>query len=458
MLRKGMLFFGLLVLALLVAACGSGEDNQAQTGNLSQTPSDNGQANNEQNKEDEKLNVEDLFSDEPVTVTLYSHYAAINTENDVQALFGPVMEKFPNIKIELIKGKTLYDMLAAGEIPDLVATAHYHMGKLLPLEVGIDMDEFIKTYNIDLERIEPQVIDAIRSYGVNGELLSIPYTLNYGVNLYNKDIFDRFGVEYPSDGMTWQETIDLAKHLTRFDEGTQYIGINPGSERTMVRGTSTPTVNEEGTEAILHTEPYQKVLAIMKDVYSIPGMIREDGSYSLGWNDMLQDQTLAMFPTWLAAITSRLITIEEEGGGLNWDITSAPVFEETPQYGSEVTFQSLMVPPTTKNREASYQVIWAMLTDEVQEKMNRGNNLTVLNRPELRNEFASDTQLYKDKNLKGIFTVDPAPTPRPSRHDVEMYAFLRTAFKSVILEGVDINSALREATEEANNYLKTADM
>lgn len=459
-IKKGLLFLMMFALALFAAACGNAEDEQGLEAGLP----DNSSSKQEQPSEtggastsEEKPNIEDRFSNEPVTVTLYSHYAAINTENDVQALFGPVMEKYPNISIELIKGRTLYDMLSAGEIPDLVATQHYHMATLLPLEVGIDMTSFVKEYDIDLDRFHPQVIDAIRTYSETGELLSIPYTLNYGVLLYNKDIFDRFGVEYPADGMTWQETIELAKRVTRLDEGVQYIGLNPGSERTIVRGYSAPTVSEDGKEALLTTEPYQKVLSLMKEIYSIPGMIREDGSYSLGWNEMLQEQRLAMFPTWLAAITSRLITIEQEGGGLNWDIASHPVFEDTPEYGREVEFQSLMVPPTAKNKDAAFQIIWAMTTDEIQEKMNRGNNLTILDRPDLRSEFAADTQLYKDKNLEGIFTVSPAPTPRPSRHDAEMYSFLRQAFKAVILEGVDVNSALRAANEEANNYLKTVD-
>lgn len=460
MRKRSLLFTLLLAMILVVAACGS--DDKPST----QEPETPGTVDNETPQEDSNgkgegegdavQNIEDSFSTDEVTLTLYSNYAAINNDDDVEAIFGPVIEKYPNISIELIKGQTLYDMLAAGEVPDLLANQHYHMAKVLDLDVGINMDEeFVKKFDVDLDRFAPQVIDAIRSYDEDGVLLSIPYTLNYGVLLYNKDIFDRFGLEYPADGMTWDETIELAKSLTRLDEGVQYIGLNPGSERTIVRGLSAPTVNEDGTKAMLNTPPYEQVFSMLRSFYQTPGVVREDGNYSWGWNHMLQDQNLAMFPTWIAAITSRLVALEQEGGGMDWDLAAHPVFAETPEFGREVEFQSIMVPPTTKNKDAALQVIWSLISDEVQEKMNRGSNLTILDRPDLRNEFAADAKIYDDKNLEGVFSVDPAPTPRPSRFDADLYSILREEFNAVIKEGKDINSALRDANEKADNFLET---
>ncbi|MBD2863080.1 ABC transporter substrate-binding protein [Paenibacillus oceani] len=398
-------------------------------------------------------NVPELNITEPVTVKLYSHYAAINNQNDLNALFSTVNQKHPNIKIELIKGITLNDMIAAGEVPDLIATTHFYMNGLLPLGVASDLNAFVKTYKVDLGQFEPQAVNAVKSYGKNGELYGIPYTLNYGVLLYNKEIFNKFGVPFPKDGMTWEEAIDLGKRLTRKDGETQFIGLDLGTDRTLARGYSLGTVDKQG-KAAFDSDGYKKMFGLMKSVYEIPGMIGDKNKYTYGVDYLIKDQKLAMFPSWLAAITSRLKTAEEGGQTFDWDVAGHPVFSDKPGVGREIEFQSLMVPPTAKNKEAAYRVILTMIGEESQEVMNKDRNLTILNKPELRTQYASTTNIFKNKNLSGVFSVRPAEAPIASEYDSENYKYLREATESMIFGGVDINSALRTANEKANKHIE----
>jgi len=452
-MKRTVMFLSSLMLALtlILSACGSQGGDRPQA-------TDGGDGKKDASESKVTLGsdgkpVGDNFTTEPITVTLLSHYAAINTPNDVDALFGKVREIYPNITIELIKGITLNQMIASGEVPDIIATQHYHMMKLLPLGVASDLtDTLVNRFNLDLNRFEPEVIEAIRSFSKDGELLSLPYTLNYGVLIYNKDLFDKFAVPYPKDGATWEELLELSKRLTREDNGVQYIGLDPGSVRNVSRGYSLPTAIDD--KPVLESEGYKKVFAMLKSFYEIPGFIDSKGKYSYGIDYFMKDQKMAMFPTWLAAITSRLPQLDEPGRGFNWDIAAHPVFSDRPEFGREIEFQSFMVPPTSKNKEAAYRVILAMLSDESQEWMNRGNNLTSLNRPDLREQFASNTDLYKDKNLKGLFKVKPAPAPQPSEYDVELYSYIGEALKQVIISGEDINTALRTANEKGEKYIQ----
>lgn len=86
--------------------------------------------------------------------------------------------------------------------------------------------------------------------------------------------------------------------------------------------------------------------------------------------------------------------------------------------------------------------------------MNRGTRLTVLNNAELRSEFAMDTKLYEGKNLQGVFKVKPAPLPEATPYDVKLYSFLGEGIKSMINEGKDINTVLREANEKADKHIE----
>jgi multiple sugar transport system substrate-binding protein len=445
MLKKKTVMYSSMFLAAAVALSGCSQGKEGAAPNAGSKAPEAGAA---------QAAVPELNITEPVTVKLYSHFAAINNENDLKAIFSTVMEKHPNIKIELIKGITLNDMIAAGEVPDLVATTQFYMNSLLPLGVASDMNDFVKKYRIDLGQFEPQAVKALQSYGKKGELYGIPYTLNYGVLLYNKDIFNKFGVPFPKDGMTWEQLVDLGKRLTRQDGGTQFIGIDLGTDRTVARGYSLGTVDQQG-KPIFDSEGYRKVFGLLKSTYDIPGVV-QGKKYMYGVDYLIKDQKLGMFPTLLAAITSRLKAVEEAGQGFDWDVTSYPVFADKPGIGKEIEFQSLMVPPTAKNKDAAYRVILTLIQEQAQSVMNKDRNLTILNKPEMRTQYASSTDIFKGKNLAGVFSVKPGETPIISEYDTENYKFLREAMDNVVFNGADINSALRTANEKAAKYIAEA--
>jgi len=49
---------------------------------------------------------------------------------------------------------------------------------------------------------------------VNGKIWGVPHGLNSTAILYNKDIFDKYGVPYPDENWTYQDMLDIAKKLT----------------------------------------------------------------------------------------------------------------------------------------------------------------------------------------------------------------------------------------------------
>ena len=69
------------------------------------------------------------------------------------------------------------------------------------------------------------------SYGTAGKLYFFPTSWNSVVVFYNKDLFDRAGVPYPSANWTWDDFLKAAKALTKRDADgkvTQYGYFVPG--------------------------------------------------------------------------------------------------------------------------------------------------------------------------------------------------------------------------------------
>lgn len=432
--RKQMLALGMAVLFTL-SACGKEEPKQQST--------------------DVPKSKDEEFLSQKYTLKLFSYSAGINTEQDVNdLLIKPIQSKYPNISIELITGKKLEELPAAGEIPDLIATSNYYM--IDPLELGMasDLRDFVKMSSIDMNKFEPQAVKVIQNFGKNGEIYGIPFSMNYGIMAYNKDIFDLFGVEYPKDNMTWNQVIDLAKRVTRQEGGVQYVGIDPGPALALSRAYSLQLLDAKQEKAALTTDGFQKVFRQAKQIFDIPGEVDPNKRYSYGVGFFLKDKKLAMYPYWLSAFASSLSTPDQPGKQFNWDMVTYPTYDDRPGIGREVDFHLMMVPPTSKNKEAAYRVIEALTSDEAQKTMNKGARMTILKDPSLRKQFASDMKVFEGKNLDGIFKVNPAPLPPASKYDVKIYSFLNDALKSVIVEGTDINTALRTANEQADKYIQ----
>jgi len=404
-------------------------------------------------KETSGKETKDEYGGEPVTLTVWNQAAGILNDNDLETFLGkPVRDKYPNISFRLITGAKLEELIAAGETPDFITTSNYYLYNLMSLELTDDLSGMIKKEAIDLSKFEPAVVDALKKFGAKGEIYGMPFAQNYGITLYNKDIFDKFGVPYPKDQMTWNDMIELSRRVTRQDRQDVYIGLDPGGVQTLVRARSLPVVDETRQKAALSTEPIKQIFSLLQNLYSIPGIVQDGGKkYSYGFDYFQKDKKLAMLPYWLAALTSRVPLLNE--AGINWDIVSFPTFPDRPQYGREVDFHLIVVSKTSKNKEAAYKALKAIVSEEAQRAMNKNVRLTVLNNPALRTEFASDLKYYEGKNLAGIFKVQPSPLPMFSEYDDKLYSYLRNAVTRMVRDKVDINTALREAEEEGNKYI-----
>ncbi|CAH8248157.1 extracellular solute-binding protein [Paenibacillus melissococcoides] len=74
----------------------------------------------------------------------------------------------------------------------------------------------------ELDMLEPLDPDGA------GLLYGMPIEGTQRALYYNKAILDKFGVDYPRDGMTWDEILDLAKQVTAERDGVKYKGLSFG--------------------------------------------------------------------------------------------------------------------------------------------------------------------------------------------------------------------------------------
>ncbi|RKN62899.1 ABC transporter substrate-binding protein [Paenibacillus ginsengarvi] len=395
------------------------------------------------------------YNNEPVKLTIYDYQAGINDRELQTHIVKPIQAKYPNITFELLNAKSPEDLAASGIVPDLVTTSNVYVKYLLDLGFGEDLQSRVKTSGLNLGKLEPEVWNELKKFGPKGELYGLPLSMNYGVMLYNKEIFDKLGVAYPKDGMTWTQTLELAKKVTRTEGGVRYIGVSMGAPQGLLRQYSLPVVDEKQEKSIIaQTEGYKTIFSLLRQLYDMNGYLGPNKEFGYGFNEFIKDQTLAMNPNWIAAVTDSLAQLEKDGKTFKWDMVSYPAFDDKPKLGRQVDFHLFMIPPASKNKNAAFEAVRTLLTDEAQTAMNKAGRMTVLKEPELKKNYAADLKIYANKNLEGIFKATPAPAPTSTNYDTKIYSFLQESNKEMAQNGMDLNTALRVADEKANKYIQ----
>src|SRR5699024_8651453 len=182
-------------------------------------------SSNEINSNNSEGNKNDNAAPEDVTLIIGTSWPDWMLEERVS---DHIEDVYPHITIEhqLIGSKEdLEELISNQIIPDMFHGLPNMHGLLEDMELLYGLDELIEKSSFDLEIIESVALDSIRAQDDEEELWGIPYQgAMYGL-FYNKHIFDMFGIDYPTDDMTWNEVVNLARQVTGERNGIQYRGI-----------------------------------------------------------------------------------------------------------------------------------------------------------------------------------------------------------------------------------------
>jgi multiple sugar transport system substrate-binding protein len=388
------------------------------------------------------------------------------TEDQVNNLLASaVKKKYPEISIKSVpistKG-TMADKISewttANQLPDLIYFAGTQVNDYLQADVPEELTPYIKRFNIDMNRYEPALVNDMKKFvvGKPDVIYGLPVSQNYGATMYSKDLFDKFAVPYPPDAITWEDTLEYNKKLTRQDSGTQYIGVGFNTPLNMLKQYG--VANEDSKDmsiAKMTTPGHQYILNLLLQFAQVPGYLK-DNKYSdninNGGTDNILAGTQAMNINWINVFATRIDAAKTISA--KWDLTGFPTFKDHPNQGANVDFGMMAVAKTSKIKEAAYRVLEVMVSDEYQLAMSRSGRFTALRSNDIKSQFGKGSGLFDGKNLAAILKVPPTPVPSYPPYKAQTDAAFNKAVDNVLLKGVDVNTALRGAEEEANAAIK----
>ncbi|MBD2865581.1 ABC transporter substrate-binding protein [Paenibacillus oceani] len=385
----------------------------------------------------------------PVELSVYRFRTNLTDDEFKRYFIEPVRSKYPHITLKMIvedKGTTPEELLASGNFPDIVFTSTSDLQRLKDYKVLQPLDEYVKKTNADLGKVNPTIIETLRQFGDRGELPALPFSVGVGVMLYNKDIFDKFGEEYPRDGMTWDEVIQLSKRLSREDGGVRYIGFDPSEPALIASQLSLSFVDLATSKSVIDSEEWKRVFQMVQQSYQASGILGNE--VPIGREVFIKDKTLAMFPLWADNFVGRFEDELKKGGfNLNWDMVALPNFPEAVGTGREATTHSMVLSNLSKHKDEAFQVMAHMLSDQVQSEMTKNGRVTPLASADIQKLFGANLQNMKGKHVAAIFNATPRKMHKPSPYDQTIVRPEAWNAAVAIRKGQDLNTVIRTTKE-----------
>ena len=347
-------------------------------------------------------------SKEPVTLTLYLGQPGI-FDFESTGVTEAIKKKFPHITLDIIlrgKNKDYKDLIATGVLPDIIYdSASFTVSNIMHHGFHHDMEELIRKNNFDLKQFEPNVLGQTQYANSEGKLYGLPFTMNRYALFYNKDIFDKFGVPYPKDGMTWDEIYELSKKVTREEQGTNYIGFASTPSNLMLNNQlSLSPLDTKEDKGAVNTDGWKTLFENLTRFYEVPG--------------------------------NKLVASSETAKG--------------------TVALALFVTQTSKYKDEAFQVVSFLVSEEVQTMLSKKGVGTPLVNPAVKKVFGQEVPELSGKNTGAFYYYKDAPPspPRDAKLTNVNVSFTKS-FTEIVTNKKDVNTVLRQFEEEINRAIET---
>ncbi|WP_028974969.1 ABC transporter substrate-binding protein [Spirochaeta cellobiosiphila] len=316
---------------------------------------------------------------------LIDAYTAQHPEVSIELINIPANEYQDKLSIMLSGGDDL-DIVTVKDIPGYSGMIKRKL--IDPLNTYIDRDNF------DLSKYSGLTDDIT----VDGNLYAIPFRSDFWLMYYNKDIFDKAGVPYPTNDMTWDEYAALAKKVSSGEGADRIYGGHHHTWRSTVQlGTV-----QDGKHSIISND-----YSFMKPMYDMiidlqnSKAIMDYSSLKVGnlhYSSLFYNDRIAMLPmgSWFI---STLIKKHETGEAtMDWGLVKFPHQPDAVAGTTAGTITSLAIGSNSKKKEAAWDFIKYYTGTEGAKVLAQTGNL-----PAIRNESV----LSILSSMKG-FPEDPA--------------------------------------------------
>lgn len=208
-----------LMLAMTLTACGGA--------GTAGSPSE--EASSAQPAGSEVQTVNETQASGGAEVTDLEFYIPIVAGGALQQTMGEFVEEFnelnPEYHVEMIYTGTMDDNIVklqsaaqAGTMPQFYLAPYNYKFMLDALGIVDPVDDLVESDEDGEAYIDGFIDSFIRDSYIDGKLVSIPFARSCCIFYYNKDAFREVGLDPESPPETWDELVEMAQKLTKYND------------------------------------------------------------------------------------------------------------------------------------------------------------------------------------------------------------------------------------------------
>lgn len=378
-----------------------------------------------------------------------------------QPLIDAFEKEHPDISVEMVDlGSTDYstvlgtqlsgsdcnfDVVTIKDTPGYVTLVN--KGVLEPLSDKIESD------GIDLSAYNG-VTDQLK---INDELYELPFRSDIWVLYYNKDVFDKAGVDYPTNDMTWDEYDALARSITDTTAGSEVYGAHYHTWRS--------TIMLDGILDGEHTAA-DGTYDWAKPYYEMALKEQQDGvcmdyatlkTQGLHYSDAFAQGNIGMMNmgTWFISTLMEKISTGEYTDCTNWGIVKYPHADGVEPGSTLSTVTCLSVPTSAPNKDAAWEFVKFVCGEQGAEVMASTGNIPAMTNDQIVDLISSMDGFPTDENSKEALVTSNAYLEMPANDKAsEIETVLNEQHDLIMTESTSIDdgiAAMNEGVQEILN-------
>ncbi len=244
-------------------------------------------------------------ADEAVTIRLDQFSGSGASEEALKKMIAKFNEQYPNVKVELQSFgyddyfTQLQSKIVGGSAADVFELNFENFVAYASEDVLLDIGDLIG----DTSGFNQT---ALKAFQYDGKQFGIPNSFSNVVLIYNKDLFDKAGVSYPTDDWTWTEMSEAAKKIRAISADT-YGLYRPLSFHEFYKGVKQnggSLLSEDGKNFTVNLPQNVETLEIMSDWVTGSNVMPSDAQMGgMGDRDLFKSGRLGMIVTGIWAFS-----------------------------------------------------------------------------------------------------------------------------------------------------------
>lgn len=284
----------------------------------------------------------------PVTITYSDFISNGGNEKNLQSIVDAFQKDNPNITVKVTTSDyanyftKLQTDLAAGTQADVFDV---DTGSFANIQAS---DVLAPLKGVDAAKYRTSLLD---TYKVNGEQYGLPTSFSNVVLFYNKDLFDKAGVAYPTADWTWSDEKAAAQKLTDKKAGVwgDYQPVTYNEYYKVVQQTGGSFLSDDGNGAAFNSDAGKRAAGWLADKSGTVMPTAADGAGTPDFDsNLFKKGKLAMWHTgiWMFSLLGDL--------PFGWDVAVEP---GDTQKASATFSNAVVVSASTKHKAAAQK--WA---------------------------------------------------------------------------------------------------